>query len=78
VVTAGGEVRVAYQDATSHTLMIARRSGTSWSQRVIDSEDHTGFWVEQALTASGSSVATWWRRQMGRSTIDGVRVISGD
>jgi hypothetical protein len=78
VVTASGEVRVAYQDATAHTLMIARRSGTSWSQRVIDDEDHTGFWVEQALTASGSSVATWWRRQMGRLTVDGVRVISGD
>ncbi|MBN8613337.1 MAG: hypothetical protein J0L92_22275 [Deltaproteobacteria bacterium] len=78
VVTAGGEVRVAYQDATAHTLVIARRSGTTWSHAVIDDEDHTGFWAEQALTASGSRVATWWRRQMGRNTIDGVRVFSGD
>ncbi len=78
IVTGGGEVRVAYQDATSHTLMIARRSGTTWSQRVIDDEDHTGFWVEQAPTATGSRVATWWRRQVMRNTVDGVRVVSGD
>ncbi|MBX7195330.1 MAG: hypothetical protein K1X94_24960 [Sandaracinaceae bacterium] len=78
IVTAGGEVRVAYQDATAHTLVLARRSGTTWSTRVLDSEDHTGFWVEQATTDTGSRVATWWRRQMARVTIDGVRVISGD
>ena len=78
VVTASGEVRVAYQDATTHALMIARRSGTSWTTRVADDMDHTGFWVEQATTATGSRVATWWRRQMMRNTIDGVRVVSGD
>ncbi len=78
VVTTGGEVRVAYQDATSHTVMIARRSGTSWSQSVLDAEDHTGFWVEQALSDDGSRVATWWRRQMARSTVNGVRVLSAD
>lgn len=78
VVTAGGEVRVSYQDATAHTLVIARRSGTSWSQRVLDAEDHTGFWAEQALTDSSSRVVTWWRRQAPRATIDGVRLFNAD
>ncbi|GAB4211119.1 MAG: hypothetical protein OHK0013_32530 [Sandaracinaceae bacterium] len=78
VVTASGEVRIAYQDATAHRLMLARRSGTTWSTRILDEDDHTGFWVEQALTASGSRVATWWRRQMGRNTVDGVRVFAGE
>jgi hypothetical protein len=77
-VTASGEVRIAYQDATAHRLMVARRSGTSWTSRILDEEDHTGFWIEQAGSDSGSRVATWWRRQMGRNTIDGVRVLSAD
>lgn len=78
VVTAGGEVRVAYQDSTSHTVMIARRSGTAWSQSVLDAEDHTGFWISQALSDEGSRVVTWWRRQESRRTINGVRVLAAD
>jgi len=52
-----GAVRVAYQDATQGTLRLASRTGTMWTQRVLDSNDHTGYWASIA----GNRVATWWR-----------------
>lgn len=80
VVTSTGEVRIAYQDATAHTAVVATRPGAGgmWSIDVIDDVDATGFWVDQDVTGATSRVATWWRRQMGRNTINGVRVISVD
>ena len=74
VVTAGGEVRVAYQDATDAVTMLARRTGAgTWSISVIDDVDASGFWVEQVLTSSGSEVASLWRRNETGNP-NGVRV----
>jgi hypothetical protein len=76
VVLTGGEVRVAYQDATAAVTMLARRTGAgTWSISVIDDVDASGFWVEQVLTGggTGSTVATFWRRnEMGNP--NGVRI----
>lgn len=63
VVTSGGEVRVAYQDATDATTMLARRTGAgTWSISIVDDVDASGFWVEQVLSDTGSEVASLWRR----------------
>jgi MYXO-CTERM domain-containing protein len=63
VVTSTGEVRVAYQDSTDAVTMLARRTGAgTWTVSVIDDVDASGFWVEQVVTTSGSSVASFWRR----------------
>jgi MYXO-CTERM domain-containing protein len=80
VVTSSGEVRIAYQDATAHTAVVATRpsTGGAWTISVIDDMEATGFWIEQEATGATSRVATWWRRQMGRNTINGVRVHNVD
>lgn len=77
VVTDGGEIRVAYQDATSRTLMLARRAAgaTEWTVSVIDDVDNTGFWAEQVLVGSTSHIATWYRFQSRTAPRNGVRVI---
>ena len=76
VVTAGGEVRVAYQDATSQNAMFARRDASgSWTVSVLDGEDSTGYWTRQALVGTSSYVAEWWRREQPReSRANGVRI----
>lgn len=72
VVTAGGEVRVAYQDATDAVTMLARRSAPgTWTIEVLDDTDASGFWVEQEVTTAGSSVASWWRQP---DDTNGVRI----
>ena len=79
VVMMNGEVRVAYQDATSERTMIARRStgptGT-WSHAILDMEKHNGFWVEQQLNPAGdqSYVASWWIDRMTTTVTNGVHV----
>jgi hypothetical protein len=78
VVTPSGEVRVAYQDATAHHLMLATRpaGGGNWTVRVLDDANHTGFWVEQQLVGDTSYVATWWRQTMRTGSPNGVRVLT--
>jgi hypothetical protein len=82
VVTAGGEIRIVYQDATlGHAMMATRSSSASptapWSRTVIDSMDSTGYFLEQVLTGNTSTVATWYRRDgAGAMGANGVRVIS--
>jgi hypothetical protein len=63
VVTEGGEIRIAYQDATSRRAMIARRpaSGGEWEISIFDDADSTGFWIEQELLGSTSVIATYYR-----------------
>jgi len=63
VVTEGGEIRIAYQDATSQRAMIARRpaAGGAWEISIFDEADSTGFWVEQGLLGSTSVIATYYR-----------------
>lgn len=76
VVTAGGELRVVYQDATAQRAMVATRpaSGGEWAVRILDADDHTGFWLVQRLVGSTSYIGTWWRRESRDSKANGVRV----
>lgn len=77
VVVVGTEVRVAYQDATSHRLLLARRTGAgTWTVSTLDSMNHTGFWAEQVLDGAGSRVVTWWRETTRSGLENGVRVIA--
>ena len=76
VVTAGGEVRIAYQDATTQRVMYATRaSAGGWTTTVLDAMDSTGYFVEQVLAGDTSYVATWWRREQGTKA-NGVRVLN--
>ncbi len=63
VVTEGGEIRIAYQDATSRRAMLARRpaSGGEWTISIFDETDSTGFWIEQSLLGTTSVIATYYR-----------------
>lgn len=77
VALVGGEIRVAYQDATAERTMIARRSAAGvWSHAVLDPMKHNGFWVEQQVNASGdqSFVASWWIDRMGATVTNGVHI----
>jgi len=76
VVTDGGEVRIAYQDATSQRVMFATRAAAGgWTVAVLDAMDSTGYFVDQVLLANTSYVATWWRREQGTKA-NGVRVLN--
>ena len=77
VVTAGGELRVAYQDATAHRMMYATRAATAmtWTIRVADMMNFTGYWVEQQLVGTSSYVATFWRNDPSRTDRYGVRIL---
>ncbi len=77
-VTDGGQVRIAYQDATSQRLMLATRNSgdTEWTVTILDPAQHTGWWVEQALVGTTSYVATWWRGPAGDEIDNGVRVLT--
>jgi hypothetical protein len=76
-ITASGEVRVAYQDATVQRAMLATRSteGT-WTVSTIDSTDHTGFWLVHLVDGERSDVATWWRNQADGMNQNGVRLLT--
>lgn len=76
VVTESGQVRIAYQDATAHTGVVATRPGGGgpWSIQVFDAEAYTGYWIEQQLLGTTSYVLRWWRDRDGRNTSNGVRI----
>ncbi len=79
VVTDGGEVRVAYQDATAGRAMFARRGGDgTWTLSIADEGDFTGFFTDQVLVGGTSFVATWWRNDSEDNRGNGVRVVSID
>ena len=79
VVTDGGEVRVAYQDATAGRAMFARRGGDgTWTLSVVDEDDVTGFFTSQVVIGTTSYVATWWRNDSSDNRGNGVRVVSID
>lgn len=68
----GGEVRVAYQDATAGHAVLARRSGAGWTVEVLDDADTSGYWTSQVVVGTTSYIAHWWRDQV--STTNGVRI----
>lgn len=74
-VTASGEVRIAYQDATRQDARFARKaSGGAWSVTVIDDADSTGYFTTQYLAGAASSVAFWWRQEAMGARVNGIRV----
>ncbi|MEM9068982.1 MAG: MYXO-CTERM sorting domain-containing protein [Myxococcota bacterium] len=79
VVTDGGELRVAYQDATAQTAVFARSSGDgTWAISVLDANDSAGYFTSQVLVGTTSFVAHWWRQQMRSMPGNGVRVADID
>ncbi len=75
VAVPGGEIRVAYQDATSLRTMIAYRSPTgTWSHQVLDPMQHNGYWVEQVLDGSETYVASWYLERSGTMLMNGIHV----
>jgi len=78
IVDAGGAVRVVYQDATAGTAVAAVRGTDGWAIARIDTEGHTGYWLEQELAGSSIYIATHWRERGGRALDSGVRVFTGE
>lgn len=79
VVTDGGELRVAYQDATSQRAMFARSAGDgTWAIQVLDGEDSAGYFTRQVLLGTTSFVAHWWRREARGMSTNGVRIANVD
>jgi hypothetical protein len=74
-VTASGEVRIAYQDATRQDARFARKaSGGAWAVTVIDEDDSTGYFTTQYLAGTASSVAFWFRQEAADARANGIRV----
>lgn len=71
----GGELRVAYQDATAQRAVLARKSGDAWLIEVLNGMDAAGFFTSQVASSTDSYVAYWWRRLGGENgvTIETVR-----
>jgi hypothetical protein len=62
-VLSGDTLRVVYQDATSHEVMLASKAGTTWSRAKIAGSETPfkgsyGFFTSAARTASGEIVMT--------------------
>ena len=78
VVEEGGAVRIAYQDATAQDAVVAVRpaGGGDWAIAHFDTEDSTGYWIEQELLGTVSYAVMWWRSRDGRNIVDGIRVVT--
>ena len=80
VVTDSGEVRIAYQDATAGTLRYAvgtpqSGGGHTWSIKVVDDGNTTGFFPKLLTVGGETKIATWWRA--GGAKIEGnVRLVA--
>ncbi|MFW5741465.1 MAG: MYXO-CTERM sorting domain-containing protein, partial [Myxococcota bacterium] len=80
-VSAAGDVRIAYQDATAGTLRwtvgVPAAAGTAhtWSRKVIAQSGFGGFFPQQIMVDSSTQIVNWWRK--GGDKIEGdVRVLS--
>ncbi|AUX22767.1 hypothetical protein SOCEGT47_032770 [Sorangium cellulosum] len=73
VVTAAGEVRISYQDATSGTLRLAigakSGDGHSWRVREIEQEGFAGAFSRILEVDGRILIANWWR--VGGRTAEG-------
>ncbi|MFK7985314.1 MAG: MYXO-CTERM sorting domain-containing protein [Sandaracinaceae bacterium] len=78
VVLDSGALRVIYQDATSQNAVVAVRAagGGEWAISPFDTENSTGYWVDQALLGTTSYAATWWVERARRGLDNGVRVFT--
>lgn len=78
-VTSSGEIRIAYQDATSQRALLARGSGDgTWEIQIVDMDDSAGYFTTQVLVGTTSFVAHWWRQQMRDMLGNGVRIATVD
>ncbi|MCA9582452.1 MAG: hypothetical protein KC416_11700, partial [Myxococcales bacterium] len=76
-VTTSGEVRIAYQDATTQEVILATRAtaGGPWGLRVLDGDRHTGFFLRHLGDGTTSRVATWWKGPIADG-VSGIRLLS--
>lgn len=78
-VTSSGEIRIAYQDATSQRAVLARGTGDgTWNIQIVDMDDSAGYFTTQVLVGTTSFVAHWWRQQMRDMLGNGVRIATVD
>ena len=72
-VTAAGELRVAYQDATSGTLRwtIGTAAGDThtWVRKVVKQDGFAGYFPNQVTTNGATVLVNWWRK--GGAKIEG-------
>ena len=74
-----GEIRIAYQDATSQRAVMARGTGDgTWVIQIVDMDDSAGYFTTQVLVGTTSFIAHWWRQQMRAMPGSGVRVAAVD
>ena len=79
-VSAAGDVRIAYQDATAGTLrwsvgVPASGAGHDWSRKIIKQDGFAGFFPQQITVSSATQIVNWWRK--GGTKVEGnVRVVS--
>jgi hypothetical protein len=79
-VSAAGDVRIAYQDATVGKLRWAVGAPSSgaahtWSRKVIQQDGFGGFFPQQVILNSSTQIVNWWRK--GGTKIEGdVRVLT--
>jgi MYXO-CTERM domain-containing protein len=64
-VTQGGEIHIAYQDASDGQLRFAVGAGTTgannWNVRAVDQEGFAGWFAQQIEVNGGVQVLNWWR-----------------
>ncbi len=60
VVSAGGEVRISYQDATAGVLRYAVGPG-SWQSRELSQDGFAGAFSRQLDLGGGTQIVNWWR-----------------
>ncbi len=79
-VSPGGDVRIAYQDATVGTLrwtvgVPASGDTHDWSRKVIEQSGFGGFFPQQIMVDASTQIVNWWRVG-GDKTEGDVRVLS--
>jgi hypothetical protein len=78
-VTSGGEIHIAYQDASAGTLRwavgTAKGTAHTWTFKALTQDGFAGAFSQQVDTGSSTQVANWWRKG-GKSVSGDVRLVS--
>lgn len=79
MIAAGGDVHIAYQDATAGKLRFAVGTAAgdthTWSRKAIEQDGFAGFFPVQVTANSTTMIVNWWRK--GGTKVEGdVRVVS--
>jgi hypothetical protein len=79
LVTASGEVRISYQDATAGQLRYAvgtpAATAHEWTTRAVEQEGFAGFFSQQIDTGGAIQILNWWRTASPEAVGD-VRVVA--